>query len=157
MNSMKTSFLALFLALISASSWALSREDDASIKKSIKDYTSAWNDRRMDDFSKAFTENASFINVFGQLFVGREAIKNRHIHMHENSNSRLKIEEIGLRKVRNGVVVALITWQVENSGLPLADSSTDTRSGIFTQFFIKEGDEWLIVSSQNTFVSKERK
>lgn len=157
MISIKTSVLAFFLALVSASSWALSPEDDAAIKKSIAAYASAWNERRMDDFGKAFTDNASFIDVFGQLFVGRGAIKNRHLKMHENSNSRLKIEEIGLRPVRNDVVVALITWHVENSGIPLADSTTDTRSGIFTQLFLKEGNEWLIFSSQNTFVSKDKK
>jgi uncharacterized protein (TIGR02246 family) len=157
MNSIKTSVLAFFLALVSASSWALSQEDDASIKKSIAAYTSAWNERHMNDFSNAFAENASFIDVFGELFVGREAIRNRHLKMHENGNSRLKIEEIGLRMVRNDVVVALITWQVENSALALADSINDTRSGIFTQFFIKESDEWLIFSSQNTFTSKDKK
>lgn len=109
----------------------------------------------MDDFARAFTENASFINGFGESFVGREKIKNRYFHMHENSNFILKIKKISLRKVQNGVIEALIKWQDENAGLSQGDTITDTRSGTFTQFFLKEGDEWLIVSSQNNFVSKD--
>lgn len=85
MNSIKISVLAFIIALVSASSWGLSAEDEASIKKSIRAYTCAWNERRMDDFSKAFTEHASFINVFGELFIGREAIQYRYIPMQKNT------------------------------------------------------------------------
>jgi uncharacterized protein (TIGR02246 family) len=127
-------------------SWSLSVEDDAAIRKSIGVYTSAWNERRITDFSNAFTENTVFINV-GELFVGRAAIRARHFKIYENNTLKLKIEDINLRKLRKDVVVAHIAWRIDNS----ADLSTGIYSGSFTQFFLKEGNEWLIVSSQDIF------
>lgn len=158
MISFKNSFWAFLFLSFSAACFALAPEDKEAIEKSIADYTQAWNERRMDDFSKAYSLDASFVNVLGGLSKGRLAIAKRHLKMHENYKSRLEIKEITLRKVRDGMVIALITWEVEHSGMPKSlDSSSDTREGLWTQVFLKEGDEWLITASHNTFISSEKR
>lgn len=158
MISIKGSLWVSLLLSFSAVSFALSPEDKAAIEKSIAEYTEAWNERRMDDFSKAYSIDASFVNVLGELFIGRLAIQNRHLKMHENKNSRLEIREVVLRKIRDDLVIALITWQVVHSGLPMSiESTSDTRDGIMTQVFLKEENVWSITSSHNTFHSIDKK
>lgn len=145
---------ALFLAIPSLS-FALSVDDKALIEKNIAGYTEAWNRRDMKAFSEAYTKDASFINVLGETYLGRSAIENRHLKMHQKKDSRLEVKDITLREIRPDVVIALVQWQVIHSGIPKsADATSDTRHGILTQVFLKEGGQWLVTASHNTFTGK---
>jgi len=132
----------------------ISAKDKEAIEKSIATYTEAWNQRDMKLFSEVYTHDSTFVDVLGRVYLGKSAIGNRHLKMHDQKNSKLEIQQIDLREVRKDVVIALLKWRILNSGIPSPENvKSDTRHGIFTQVFLKEGNQWLVTASHNTFIA----
>lgn len=135
---------------------ALEQREKTSIEDIIHSYTEAWNERACSGFADSFTDDADFINIFGMHFTGRSEIEERHKKILESflKGSVMHIENIKLREVQPGVVIALIKWKLNGFHNPGDDLRLpgETRFGIFSQLFIQSEEKWSIISSQNTLI-----
>jgi uncharacterized protein (TIGR02246 family) len=135
--------------LSAAAGCAFTPSDEAEIIRIIDSYTHAWNQQEGRGFGDDFAADATFVNIFGTPFVGREEIEARHVKILQTlfKNSTLQIQNVNLREIQPGLVIALVRWAV-NPLTPVA--SLKVREGIFTQVFYRTDNQWKIVASQNT-------
>lgn len=149
----KSRFLTTLFMMTMTSVFGWEQADQAAIHGIIKDYTEAWNFRGCIGFGDGFTEEADFVNIFGMHFSGKEEIEQRHIQILKTflKDSTMEIQDIQLREVQPGVVIALVRWKVQGFRHPSTASNTSTeREGIFTHVFINTNNQWKITASQNT-------
>jgi hypothetical protein len=134
------SFFALCFSITNV--WGLDAMDKASIQAIIERYTECWNQYRCHGFANDFTEDADFVNIFGMAFSGKEEIEARHVKILQTflKDSHLQVMDIRLREVLSGVVIGLIPWQLDGFRNPVPGSEKETKRGIFTQVFVKNGD-----------------
>ena len=136
------------------SSLANSKDSD-SIRHTVLQYTKAWNDHDGVLFAKDFSEQADFVNVFGQMFSGKKEIEMRYEKIHATflKESSMRIMSIRLREMSPGNIVGHVAWELDDWREPSwsYDRPVEKRYGIFTQIFVKEGEKWFIQASQNTF------
>lgn len=134
---------------------ALSNLEQADIEEIIHSYAQAWNEQAGVGFAKDFSEDADFVNIYGMHFSGREEIESRHVHIMQTflKDSKIKIENIKLREVNPGLVIALIDWSVEGFRM-MHSNKVGKREGLFTQVFLFDNNKWEIIASQNTLKFK---
>jgi uncharacterized protein (TIGR02246 family) len=120
------------------------------IESIIQDYTHAWNLHEGRGFGANFTEDADFVNIFGDHFSGKDEIEKRHVAILQTflKGSILEILDTRLREVQPGLVIALVRWKIQNP----VSLKLDNREGIFTQVFIQSSSTWQITASQNTLI-----
>lgn len=145
---MSKCFFIICVALITAANcFAMETADELAIQKVVENYVHAWNANGGKGFADDFTDDASFVNIFGMVFNGREEIEVRHVKILETifKNSTLRTSQLQLREISPGVVVALVKWK-------LSEANEKSRAGIFTQVFVQSGSAWKIAASQNTVI-----
>lgn len=147
----------LFILFVSVTPlFSLEETDRASIEKIIHDYTAAWNHHEGKGFADGFTDDASFVNIFGMTFSGKAEIEERHLKILQtiHRGSTLDILKTQFREVQPGLVIGLVHWKLDGFRYPGSDYNKpgDTHYGVFTQVFIITNDEWKITASQNTLI-----
>lgn len=162
MINFKRIFSLVVLFIVSLSSgFALENKDHSAIQQVIQGYTEAWNKHAGVGFGDGFSENASFVNIFGMLFWGRAEIEARHVAILQAflKDSTLEISDVQLQEIQPGIVVALVHWKVsgfQNSNSE-KNSPTGMMKGIFTQLFVNNDNKWEIRASQNTLIAEKQK
>jgi len=149
----KILFVSLFF--FCSSLFALKEEDQIAIKQIIQNYTIAWNLSDMHEFSKAFSEDADFVNVMGMYFSGRKEIEERHVLIHQTflKGSILNIQEIKMRELLPDQVVSVIVrWELEEKTKTILSNGhfVEMKRGVFTHVFLKKNNAWEISVTQNT-------
>ncbi len=148
--------LTPFLVFSSSFISSLEPVDQWAIEEVIKGYTDSWNQQGGKGFANGFTEDADFVNIFGMHFSGKTEIEKRHIQIVQTflKDSLLEIQNLQLREVQPGLVIALVRWKISNYRSPRSDMSKpgEIREGIFTHVFIHSDKKWEITASQNTLV-----
>lgn len=125
-----------------------------ALEKIVADYTSAWNEEACHGFGANFSENASFVNIFGKRFDGKQAIEDRHVEILQTflKDSKLIIDKTDFSEIAPGVVVGHVSWTVQGFRRPCCgpDALGQELRGTYTQVFVEKDGVWEIVSSQNT-------
>ncbi len=140
---------------------SLTKSDENSINKVIVSYMKGWNENNADKFSESFSSDAEFVNIFGQRFIGKKAVRDRHEVVLNTflKNTKLEATQIDLKEIKSSnVVIGHINWKIIEPQNKQDAEKVDSqiKYGIFTQIFVKENGKWLIVASQNT-LKKELK
>lgn len=134
--------------------FAFEEVDRSDIIGIVQSYTESWNQQGGRGFGKGFSEDADFVNIYGMHFSGKQEIEERHIAILSKflKDSQLSIQDIRLREVQPGLIVALVRWKLDGYRAPGEDISIpgEVREGIFTQVFVKGEHNWEITASQNT-------
>lgn len=156
----KISMLLLCTVLSFNKSFALEQIDESAIQGLIKEYTVSWNQKSGEGFGNVFTQDADFVNIFGNHYYGREEIEQRHIKI---LNSFLKastftVTNVELREVQPGLVIGHVNWKVEK---PTNQKSKHkglgkSMEGIFSHVFVKQADQWEITATQNTLKTNRK-
>lgn len=141
-----------------SSLFALPPEDHQAIHRIIVDYTNSWNRSTGKGFSKDFSVDADFVNIYGMHFKGKQEIEDRHIEILSTlfKESQLEILQTNLREVNPDLVIANVYWKLDGYRDPRSgkDAITQTKKGIFIQVFVRAEKKWEITASQNTLVGR---
>lgn len=147
-------YLALTLAMLSFASFtfALEPQDEKEITEAIEHFTFTWNHQTGRGLADFYTEDADFVNIFGNAFSGKQNIEERHVSILEGflKGSFFEVTKIRLREAKPDVVVAHTYWKVTHIKNPNSPSEEASLKGIFTHIMLKNNGKWEITSSQNT-------
>jgi uncharacterized protein (TIGR02246 family) len=117
----------------------------------VAELTAAWNRHDMDAFPALFHEDATFVNIRGTLWKGREAIRDLHKQIHSTfyrtSQVRQEVEDVRLLAAS----VALGHVRAELRGDErFPDTVKNTRMTIVLQ---ERNGRWLIAEVHNTEIA----
>jgi len=119
-------------------------------------FVDAWNRHDMNAFAGLMADDANFVNIFGAWMHGREEIRGRHVQIHETvfRKSTIAATRVETRFVAPDVAVVQWAWQVTSvltrDGQPAPDLQ-----GILTHIVRRQGDRFLLLSTQNTRIVPE--
>jgi uncharacterized protein (TIGR02246 family) len=110
----------------------------------------AFNDKDADAFAQLFSDDAEFVNIFGQRMRGRAGIEAGHQVVFEKllHGSRLTIDDVDVKELGDDHALMHATWTRER----LADASPATLppgTGIFTMVARRTADGWELVGTTN--------
>lgn len=129
--------------------------DEEVLRKLVTAQTEAWNRHDAAAWSKDFAPDATFINIVGSVFTGREEIERRHAAifagMFKDSHSEVAVSSV--RFVAPGVALVDTEHVVKGyTGLPPGVQPTEP--GVLRtrmRYVLKQtGGRWWIVAGQNT-------
>ncbi len=104
----------------------------------------AWNLKDAHAFASQFTEDATFVNVNGALWIGRKDIEDRHAKAAIFKSSHADIKPDSVRLLRPDLALVLVSWMI--TGDP---RDPQPRSYLMTMVVVKRDGYWLIVAAQN--------
>jgi uncharacterized protein (TIGR02246 family) len=154
---------ALLLALAFAGSFeseALAQtaaSPESQIQHLLTQQEVAWNIGDSHSFGSAFTEDADFINILGQVFHGREAITQIHaiIFSGQFKGSHTTVTMRQFRQLTPDVVLVEALYELTGfQSLPPGIAATE--AGVLKTrmkyVFMKHDEIWQIVAAQNTAI-----
>lgn len=114
-------------------------------------FIQTWNAHDMDELALLFQEDADFVNVYGNAYVGRPRIRDEHIAIHTTvfRESQLSANEMRIKQLTDAVASLQIHWALVGIKTPHAQPLPDPK-GVLTLIVIKTGDGWEIAVGQNT-------
>jgi len=128
--------------------------EESAVRAIVKEFETAWNRHDMNEFAALFATDADFVNVIGQRWVGRDAIRKAHAANHATifKTSTLEVGDTTVRFLKPDVAVARSIWTL--SGETDNGRAVPARTGILTHVLVKADGHWLIVVSQNTDIEE---
>ena len=126
-------------------------DDDAAIRDLQARQAEAWNRHDATAYANLFVEDGDVVNVLGWQWRGRMAIERNlsDAFAYVFRDSTLKITDVAVRHLDKTIVVAHVRWEMEGAKAPPGAPAPPNR-GIQIQVLRKIGDDWRIVSFQNT-------
>jgi uncharacterized protein (TIGR02246 family) len=104
----------------------------------------AWNLKDAHAFASQFTEDATFVNVNGALWIGKKDIEDRHAKAAIFKSSHAEIKPDSARLLRPDIALVHVSWTI--TGDP---RDPQPRSYLMTMVVSKRDGRWLIVAAQN--------
>lgn len=127
--------------------------DKKAIEAIVYDYQRSWNESAGYDFSKHFSEDSYFINIFDMKFLGREEIEARHVKILETflKDSEFTTTNIEIHPFDEDRYVVYVEWSVSGFHAPGTDYSLPGRTitGMFAHIFVRSGDTFEITYTRN--------
>ncbi|MCA1684485.1 MAG: SgcJ/EcaC family oxidoreductase [Planctomycetia bacterium] len=133
--------------------YALSKEDDQAIRKTVASFEEAWNLHDMKALARVFREDAEWVNIVGMHWRGRDAIVAAHTAFHETmfKNTRVKTDALETRSLGNGVAIAVATETVDSFTTP--DGRVMPKAQDRLTYVLAKGPEgWKIAHGHNVVV-----
>jgi uncharacterized protein (TIGR02246 family) len=126
----------------------MNQKDRVEIDRVAEALTAAWNAADGAAFGAVFTEDADFVNIRGDHFVGRETIAAGHQGIFDSiyRDSRNVFAISKIREATGEVVVALIEAHLYCPQGPMAGDN----DAIATAVMRREPSGWRIASFHNT-------
>src|SRR3954453_17660268 len=130
---------------------------DEAIRALVKSQTEAWNRNDAKGWSRDFVEEATFINVRGDLVKGRPAIERIHAFIfagpYKGSHCAVAVEAIGY-PAPNVAVVETATEVTNFNALPpgLVPTSPGSLRTRLTLILVNGNAGWKIFAAQNTAI-----
>ncbi len=130
---------------------------EEAIRVLVSDQTDAWNRNDAIGWAKDFVEDASFINVRGDLVKGRTAIEQIHAFIfsgpYKNSRCAVSIDSISY-PAANVAIVETLTEVTDFKGLPpgLVPTSPGSLRTRLKLILINGDQGWKIFAAQNTAI-----
>lgn len=111
-------------------------------------YVAAWNAHDMKAFANLFSEDADYVNAYGDWWRGREALhaKNAEAHGSYYARTRMRTEAPAIRQLEDDLVLIQARWVLHGD----TRAKRDERRGFVTLVMTKEDSRWLIRLAQNT-------
>ncbi len=121
----------------------------------FSEFTEAFNAHDAAQLADLFTEDANFVNIFGQFMPGRDGIESGHA---DAFDSRIAVADLNLDKVKvvdvdSEVVVMYGFWTLKQPDGADAALSVPDGSGILTGVAECAGREWRFAAVSNTRVT----
>jgi uncharacterized protein (TIGR02246 family) len=156
---------ALFLALslfghagASGDAAGHDSEDESAIRKTIAQYEQGWNTHDGYMLGSCFTDNADFLNIFGDRTSGRSQIEKDLTVSHyddprspfRHSSMHMKVEKITI--LAPTAAVAIVSFDLTGTGIAAIDGPH-----IGVRVMQKVQDKWLIQTFENTKIRVKAK
>jgi uncharacterized protein (TIGR02246 family) len=113
-------------------------------EEAVSGLMAAWNLKDAQAFASQFTEDATFVNVNGALWIGRKDIEDRHTKAAIFKSSHAEIKPDSMRLLRPDIALVHVSWTI--TGDP---RDPQPRSYLMTMVVSKRDGRWLIVAAQN--------
>jgi uncharacterized protein (TIGR02246 family) len=126
----------------------MNQKDRIEIDRVAEALTAAWNAADGVAFGEGFTEDADFVNIRGEHFVGRDTIAEQHRRIFDSiyRDSRNVFAISKVREATGEVIVALIEAHLHCPQGPMAGDN----NAIATAVLQREPSGWRIASFHNT-------
>jgi uncharacterized protein (TIGR02246 family) len=146
---------------MAAASFAQSRpQTAAAIQKILDEEAAAWNRGDGPSWASAFTDDADFVNILGQVFHGRAAIGEQHRRIlsgpFQGSHAVISIRQI--TPVAPDVVLVETLHEVTNfKFLPpgISPTSSEVIRTRMKYVAVYHGAGWQFIAAQNTAILPE--
>ena len=127
------------------------RPERASIPAVVAALTEAWNHHDLAAMGELYRADADFVNIFGGYLRGRDEIVREHTERHKQmfASARMTSAAPLVRALTPTLSLARVAWTMRGitglDGRPAPD-----REGLMLHVLEQVGDEWWIVTTQNT-------
>jgi len=112
-------------------------------KEAVSGLMSSWNAKDAHAFASQFTENATFVNVNGTIWIGNKEIEERLANAAVFKTSHAEIKPESLRFLRPDAALVYAGWTI--TGNPRGPQA---RSYLMTLVVGKRNDRWLIFTAR---------
>ncbi|OJJ16073.1 hypothetical protein BKI52_35480 [marine bacterium AO1-C] len=122
-----------------------------AIQAILDRFVTVWNQKEVEAFGELFTKNAEFIDVVGQVALGKAAIKQQHEFPFTvvMKQAVLELKNLYARALKADLVMVSGNWKVEGSLTP-DGKPLPTRNGVI-QFVLELLDnQWKILLVHNS-------
>jgi uncharacterized protein (TIGR02246 family) len=132
-------------------------DSDTALEQIIRQQEAAWNAGDGLAWASAFTDDADYVNVLGDVFQSREEIARQHIFTlggpYKGSHLRIRIRKI----TEPAPNVAVIETEYDLTGFNvLAPGIAPTAPGLLKSrmkyIALKQGEQWSFIAAQNTAI-----
>jgi len=113
-------------------------------EEAVSGLMAAWNLKDAQAFASQFTEDATFVNVNGALWIGKKDIQDRHAKAAIFKSSHAEIKPDSMRFLRPDIALVHVSWTI--TGDP---RDPQPRSYLMIMVVSKRDGRWLIVAAQN--------
>ena len=128
------------------------RDPNDAITAVFERMNAAWNAHDMNAFGALFTDDASFVNIFGHRMVTRAKIIVHHdvIHKRQFRDTTISTEQLEIQRLADDVAVAFLTWRLEDARDPRTDEPVPATTGTITATLRRDDTGWSIATLHNT-------
>jgi uncharacterized protein (TIGR02246 family) len=113
-------------------------------EETVSGLMAAWNLKDAHAFASQFTEDATFVNVNGSLWIGKKDIEDRHAKAGIFKSSHAEMKPDSVRLLRPDIALVHVSWTI--TGDP---RDPQPRSYSMTMLVSKRDGRWLIIAAQN--------
>lgn len=125
----------------------------AAAEQIARAFETSWNAHEMDAFAALFHEQASFVNRYGMLWIGRAAIHRGHRFIHEGvyrdttvANEVVRAEEIA----PGAAAIHMLSRMAIGPAMPHGPRAINTLMLIVA---VEDAGRWLIRTAENVAVT----
>ncbi len=113
--------------------------------------TAAWNAGDAEAFAARFAPDAEFINIFGMLIVGREAVAAQHARIFATiyKGTTVDFQAVTARSLAPEVIHAVISGRLEVREGPMAGVIPTLINAVL----VRDGQGWSVAAFHNTRVA----
>lgn len=110
-----------------------------------------WNSKNVELFGSLFTEDAEYIDIVGQIAVGKNDVIEQHRFPFEvvNKIAVFTMDDLYIRTIADNLVMVTGNWVCENSTTPKGDI-LPFRKGVIQVICRNESNQWKIRLVHNT-------
>lgn len=133
----------------------LTSETTNEIISLLNDFVTKWNSKNLELFSTVFTDDAEYIDIVGQIAIGKNDLIEQHRFPFEvvNKIAIFSLDNLYIRSVAENLILVTGNWVCENSTTPKGDI-LPIRSGVIQVICRNENNEWKISLVHNTDLSQ---
>ena len=148
-------FVSLLIVANAVPLPANQNKDEAEIRELQVQQATAWNRHDATSYAKLFTEDGDVVNVVGWWWKGRSEIEKKltAAFAYVFKESTLAIEDVQIRFLTPEIAIAHVRWTM--SGAKTPRNIPEPRQGIQLQILVKQSNQWMIASFQNTSSAPE--
>ena len=135
----------------------MATEDEAAVRAVINAFIDAWNRHDMKMLSALFSEDADFVDVFGNWFEERTAIEKALTQRHATvfQNSRFTEKRVEVRFHRPDLAIAHAVIELSGA-MNRQGQQLPPGLGVLTAVVEDAPGGWRIIALQNTSVACSR-
>ncbi len=111
-------------------------------------YIAAWNAHDMKAFANLFSEDADYVNAYGDWWRGRDELqaKNGEAHGSYYARTRMRADNPVVHPLNEGLALVQARWILHGD----TRAKRDERLGFVTLVLTRDDDRWRIRLAQNT-------
>jgi uncharacterized protein (TIGR02246 family) len=113
-------------------------------EEAVSGLMSSWNAKDAHAFASQFTEDATFVNVTGTIWIGNKDIEERLANAAVFKSSHAEIKPESLRFLRPDVALLHVSWTITRD-----PRAPQPRSYLMTMVVSKRNGRWFIFAAQN--------
>jgi uncharacterized protein (TIGR02246 family) len=138
--------LALATGVVGLAAAQETTDEEAALKAIGSQWADAWNAGDMTAVGALYTEDADYVNFFGQSVSGRAQIEATFSEALDTvyKGAKITIETTAVHFVKPDIVVSDSEWEV--TGVPEGEGPKIPTKGASTAVMVKQDGEWKIAA-----------